>query len=318
MSTAPMRLAAFAVMLLLGFGLALLAGAALGGGDAPAAAGDAAEPHGAHDAGLAPAASNSRDGMSLDGGAPVREPAVAGLAIAASGYSLVIDRPVTDARPRVPVRFRIVDARGRTVRAGFDVEHERRFHLIVVRRDLTAFQHVHPVMAPNGTWSAELSLPAAGVYRAFADFSIDGRSHVLGADLLVAGDFRPEEPPPTTSRASSGDLQVTLEAAGLRAARTADLRFAFTRDGRPFAALEPYLGADGHLVALREGDLAYLHTHPAEPGARHPHGDPAGGASVSEASFTATFPTAGRYRLFLEYKTGGEVRMASFTIEVPA
>ena len=26
--------------------------------------------------------------------------------------------------------------------------------------------------------------------------------------------------------------------------------------------MEPYLGAKGHLVALREGDLAYLHIHP--------------------------------------------------------
>ena len=31
--------------------------------------------------------------------------------------------------------------------------------------------------------------------------------------------------------------------------------------------LQPYLAAYGHLVALRQGDLAYLHVHPdGEPG----------------------------------------------------
>ena len=40
-----------------------------------------------------------------------------------------------------------------------------------------------------------------------------------------------------------------------------------TRDGEPVTDLEPYLAAYGHLVALREGDLAYLHVHPdGEPG----------------------------------------------------
>lgn len=315
MRTAPVRLAAFAVTLLLVFGLAAVAGVALGGGsDASAPGRDAAEPHAAHDAEPAGARAAAGDGMAGDGGTPVREPALAGLAVAASGYSLVVDGPVMPAGPRVPLRFRIVDAGGRTIREGFDVEHERRLHLIVIRRDAAAFQHVHPQMGRDGTWSAELALPAGGVYRAFADFSIDGGSHVLGTDLLVAGDFRPQAPPPVTTRALSGDLQIALEATGLRAGRTAELTFAFRREGRRFDALEPYLGARGHLVALREGDLAYLHVHPAGPGAGHPHGD----RSASGASFTATFPTAGRYRLFLEYKTGGEVRMASFTIEVPA
>ena len=39
------------------------------------------------------------------------------------------------------------------------------------------------------------------------------------------------------------------------------LRFAVTRDGAA-APLTDYLGAKGHLVLLRVGDLGYLHTHP--------------------------------------------------------
>ena len=56
--------------------------------------------------------------------------------------------------------LRIVDARGATVR-DFDVEHTKRLHLIVVRRDLTGFQHVHPSRAADGTWYA-VRVNAAG------------------------------------------------------------------------------------------------------------------------------------------------------------
>jgi hypothetical protein len=72
-----------------------------------------------------------------------------------------------------------------------------------------------------------------------------------------------------------------------------------TRDGRP-VVVEPYLGARGHLVALRDGDLAFLHVHP-DPG---------------RLRFMAAFPTAGRYRLFLQFRAEGRVHTAEFTQEV--
>jgi hypothetical protein len=53
-------------------------------------------------------------------------------------------------------------------------------------------------------------------------------------------------------------------------------------------------------VALRQGDLAFLHVHPDE----------------DSLKFMATFPTAGTYRLFLQFKTDGRVHTAAFTQEV--
>lgn len=94
-------------------------------------------------------------------------------------------------------------------------------------------------------------------------------------------------------------------------------------------AIEPYLGAKGHLVALREGDLTYLHAHPtgtAESGTTAPHDGaetesrghgPRGKAADGEIRFAATFPTPGRYRLFLQFQTGDEVRTVAYTLEVP-
>ena len=33
----------------------------------------------------------------------------------------------------------------------FDVEHTKRMHFIVVRRDMTGFQHLHPTQAADGS-----------------------------------------------------------------------------------------------------------------------------------------------------------------------
>ena len=58
----------------------------------------------------------------------------------------------------------------------FDVEHTKRMHVIVVRRDMTGFQHLHPTQRADGTWSVPVTLPDAGTYRVFADFSVGRRA----------------------------------------------------------------------------------------------------------------------------------------------
>ena len=77
----------------------------------------------------------------------------------------------------------------------FDVEHTKRMHLIVVRRDMTGFQHLHPSQNADGTWSVPVTLPDAGSYRVFADFSVDGKPHTLADDLTVDGAVRSRELP---------------------------------------------------------------------------------------------------------------------------
>jgi hypothetical protein len=182
----------------------------------------------------------------------------------------------------------------------FDVEHTKRMHLIVVRRDMTGFQHLHPTAAPDGTWSVPLRLPEAGTYRILADFSVGGRPRTLAADLAVDGAVRSRALPAPIRSAEVDGLRVSLTESGTRAGAESDLAFTVTRDGTPVAVAD-YLGAKGHLVALREGDLAFLHVHPDEASLR----------------FTATLPTAGRYRLYLQFKTqDGRVHTAAFTQEV--
>ena len=193
----------------------------------------------------------------------------------------------------------VLDARGRTVRA-FDVEHTKRMHFIVVRRDMSGFQHLHPTENADGTWSLPVTLPDAGTYRVFADFSVGEKPYTLADDITVDGSVRSQALPAPTGAVEVDGLRVALSEGAAEAGRESELAFTVTRAGKP-VAIQNYLGAKGHLVALRQGDLAFLHVHPDE----------------SRLQFMATFPTAGTYRLFLQFKTAdGRLHTAAFTQEV--
>lgn len=225
----------------------------------------------------------------------------AGLASSRGGYTLSPADPTLTVGAPSTFAFRVAGPDGAPVTA-FDVAHDKRLHLIVVRRDGSGFQHVHPEMAADGTWSIPLAVPAGGSYRAFADFApTGGEPTVLGVDLAAAGDFQPVAP--VESRTATVD-GYTVELTGdLVPGRSSPVTLTVSRDGRPVTDLQPYLGAFGHLVALRQGDLAYLHVHPG--------GVPTPGPAID---FTAEVPSAGTYRLYLDFQHGDVVRTAEFTV----
>jgi hypothetical protein len=266
-----MKLVGFGASLALVFGGAALAGGAI---DPDRKASEpAAAAHGGGEEEMAPH--------------PVR-----GLAIAENGLRILVDDPDFRRGRTEQLRFRIVDEEGATVR-DFDVEHEKRMHLIVARRDLTGFQHLHPAQQADGSWTTPLQLDDPGSYRIFADFARDEEKTTLATDLRVDGpaDLQPL-PAPSETSVSDGGYDVALSRDG------DELAFDIRRDGRPITT-EPYLGAGGHLVALREGDLGFLHVHPNDDDTR--------------VAFEAEFPTAGRYRLFLQFKHEGRIHTVAFT-----
>ena len=270
------RLSAFAAALALVFAAAAFAGSAFG----PEPEQDHSEmdtaDHGAHEG---------------------AEEAVPGLAAAEGGLRLELARSSFQPSAAGNLQFTVLDAGGEPV-TDYEVEHERAMHLIVVRRDFAEFQHLHPRQDADGTWSATADLSRPGTYRVFADFATPEQSVTLGSDLFVAGEFDPQPLPASTPTAdAAGGYAVTLTESG------EDVSFTVTHAGEAIEEVEPYLGADGHLVALREGDLAFLHTHPT--------GEPGG-----PIEFGVEYPSPGRYRLFLQFKHRGEVRTAAFTTEV--
>lgn len=225
--------------------------------------------------------------------------AVRGLAVSSGGLTLSMERTEVPRGRPTELAFRVVGAGGSPIR-NFEVEHEKRMHFIVVRRDLTGFQHLHPELSGDGTWRTRATLPEAGSYRVFADFKTAGRNETLAADVAVDGTVDWHAVPSPTDLARTDDGYDVRMRGSSEAGRESELEFAVERDGKP-VKVEPYLGAGGHLVALREGDLAYLHVHPSGTGGGGP------------GSFATEFPTSGRYRLFLQFKDDGRVHTAAFT-----
>ena len=299
--SAPVRGALFALALALVFALASLAGAAI---DPPVDEASDAEHAGMQVGGSA--SEREHDSGQADHVGPASGPGVpAGLASAEAGYRLVVDRTRFEAGAKQELAFRVLDPAGEVV-TDFDTEHERRMHLIVVRRDFTGFQHLHPRRSADGTWRTEADFGDAGAYRMFADFSVADRPLTLAADLFVAGRFQPRPLPSPSAAADAGHgYEVTIDSGEPTPGETAAVSFIISRDGRRLGTVQPYLGADGHLVALREHDQAFLHTHP--------EGEAGGAGPIS---FAVDYPTAGRYRLYLQFKHQGQVRTAAFTQEV--
>lgn len=236
--------------------------------------------------------------------------AVPGVTSAQGGYLLTPVAAPAAVDETGTLSFQILDTHGEEV-TKFATSHEKRLHLIVVRTDGTQFRHVHPTMAADGTWSLPWNWAAAGTYRVYADFApgadADAGTLTLTRTVEVEGKFTPA---PAGSTATASVDGFTVELTGdLVAGSTSELTLTVSRDGKPVTNLQPYLGAFGHLVALREGDLAYLHVHP--------DGDEpkAGEMSGPEVGFGVEVPTPGRYLLYLDFQVGDEVRTAAFVAD---
>ncbi|MEW1697283.1 MULTISPECIES: hypothetical protein [unclassified Streptomyces] len=233
-----------------------------------------------------------------------------GLSVSEDGYSLELDATVLTAGVQ-SIGFRIIGPDGGVV-TRFLAEHEKELHFIAVRRDTAGFQHVHPVRDEEGTWSVELTLEP-GDWRFFTDIHPVGHdgTMTLGIDAAVAGPYAPKPLPEATGTALVDDYTVTLDGE-LLVGETGELTLTVSRDGHPVTDLQPYLAAYGHLVALRVGDLGYLHVHP--------EGAPGDGVTAPGPGITffASAPSAGTYRLYLDFKHGGFVRTAEFTVRATA
>jgi hypothetical protein len=233
-----------------------------------------------------------------------------GLQVSEGGYTLDLETRRLDAGEESQLRFTVRGKDGKPVTA-YAREHEKELHLILAARDLSTYRHLHPTRAADGTWSIPVDLPRAGDYRVFADFKPAAKGAeglTLGADLAVGGGYKPETLPEPSATTTTDGYTVTLDG-GLRAGAGSEVTLSVAKGGEPVTNLQPYLGAYGHLVALRAGDLAYLHVHPT--------GEPGDGATKPgpEVSFMATAPSSGTYRLYLDFKHEGRVHTAAFTVK---
>ncbi|GAA2699007.1 hypothetical protein [Actinoplanes palleronii] len=232
--------------------------------------------------------------------------AVGGLSLSSDGVTLRPAGTTFQAGKKQRLSFTINGPGGASV-TSYAIVHDKPLHLIVIRRDLTGFQHLHPEMAADGTWGIDLTLARPGLYRMITDFTalVGGQqvTTTLGSDLTVAGDYSPESLPAPTPVATTDGLTVAYEGNPGTAAVQPLLMTVTGADGKP-AAVEPYLGAFGHLVVIRQGDLAYVHVHPELQ------------LVDGKVKFWITAPSPGDYRMFFDFQVTGRVHTAAWTLKI--
>ncbi len=243
-------------------------------------------------------------------------------------------------------------ASGRVL-TNFDVVHDKQLHLVVVARDLTWFNHIHPTLAADGTWTTRFTVPRAGTYRFFADYTRTGPQHeVIVRDVTTsepqAGDMtaaalvadapdaqgfiaRAVEAAPEGHPDIPGGAAYTVKLMPMPAYIIAGqpvMLHAMVLDAhaQPVRDLEPYLGAAGHAVVISEDGARYLHVHPmgdSTAGMSHEMpGMPAGDASMTSdphgpnVMFHTQFPRGGRYRVWLQFQHRGAIITAPFVLDV--
>ena len=183
-------------------------------------------------------------------------------------------RPRPSPARDVPVAFTIDGPDGQPVTA-YDVEHEKRLHLIAVRRDLTGFQHVHPELGRRRHLADAARPDARATWRRLRRLQADRRraaspsapTSPCAGRLRARRRLRPASRGPRRSTATPSTLDGDLDAGADAAAhpRGHQRRRAGHRPRSPTSA------PTATWSRCATGDLAYLHVHPDGDARRRRH-----------------------------------------------
>lgn len=205
--------------------------------------------------------------------------------------------------------IQITDKDGNPVN-DFQVNHEKLLHLIVVNRDLSYFNHIHPDFKGDGKFTIHTSFPAGGDYKLIADFVPEGGSSTTLSQWVKVegqeGDAAAITPDSKLVKVVD-DKEIELSLSSKKSKEDVTLTFnikdAQTKKG--IDNLEPYLGAVGHVVILSADAEKYIHVHPMDEKATGP-----------DAEFATSFPESGIYKIWGQFQHNGKVITVPFVVEV--
>lgn len=188
--------------------------------------------------------------------------------------------------------------------------HEKKIHLIIVRKDLSAFYHEHPEYTAEGNYQAPFTFAKGGDYVLFQDYTPAGGGHQLGRQpVTVQGPkYTPVKFSNDQMQWQKDGYQATLSFdKPLKKGQLLGMKINLTKGGQPVTDLDNYLGALGHVVVISEDTERYLHVHPNDQADNGP-----------TIGFNTNFEAPGRYRVFLQFNHAGQIHTADFTINVTA
>jgi hypothetical protein len=235
-----------------------------------------------------------------------------GLSASDGGFSFAPVETTLAVGSAVQLHFKITNSTGNAVTA-FEPDQTELMHLYLIHSDLTGFQHVHPTMAADGTWTADFPRITPGSYRAYVAFNAKNASGTAIAEVLsktlTAPGARASTPLPAVASTTSVDGYTLSVGGAMMAAMSHTLTVTVSKNGRPVTDLQPYLETYAHLTAIHAGDLAFAHLHPEGAAATSDTGGPT-------LTFQTMMPEGGDWRVFIQFQTGGILHTAAITLHV--
>lgn len=208
------------------------------------------------------------------------------------------------------ISIQINDAKGTPIEK-FDINHEKLLHLIVVSKDLSYFDHIHPDNKGKGTFEIGTTFPKNGEYKLIADFIPTGGQQKTETHWIQVGGDKgtpaPIQPDTSLTKAVDGK-EVTLSFDKLQTGKEVQMNFSFkdAASKAPITNLQPYLGAVGHVVIISSDVEQYIHNHPLDEKATGP-----------DAKFATSFPKSGVYKIWGQFQQNGKVFTVPFVVQVP-
>lgn len=220
-------------------------------------------------------------------------------------------------------KYAILDDKNNPIKE-YETVHEKQMHMIVVRKDLTNFQHVHPTLdTKTGEWTMnDLTFEEDGPYRIFADFTPGdapkdakgNKQPITIYEDITVGDMAKYKKQPTgdaTEYKTFGNLEVLFQTEPTIISANASTKLSFLfgdaqKGGQAVGDFQPYLGAMGHAVVLSE-NLDFIHAHAIDDKTL---------ASRGIINFMLTPPEAGKYKVFGQFQRNDKVVTADFVLPV--
>jgi hypothetical protein len=231
------------------------------------------------------------------------------------------------------------------------LDHGKIMHLYAIREpEMDAAFHLHPEKTSEHDLRTTLPAMPPGTYKLYADIVFrSGFPETLTSTLIIppgassaplATDDASALPPPLsqgelgdTYKLPDGYTMVWDRPAQLTANTATIFRFhLLDAAGKPADDAQLYLGMAGHAAFVKTDGTVFAHTHPdgsaAMPAMMLANGDsgmadmPGMAMSMSPAKippvveFPYGFPSAGRYRIFIQMKHGSTVETGVFDAEV--
>jgi hypothetical protein len=215
-------------------------------------------------------------------------------------------------------------------------DHGKLMHLFVIKSDdMSAFAHLHPVKTDSDTFKADIPPLPAGGYSVYAEVTHEsGLARTLVSKIEIPSNIKSIIADPDDSWWPHETSDITIRELDARAIHPREevvLRFdAVGPDDMP-APLEPYMGMWSHAAVRADDGSVFTHIHPSgtismtaqELFARRERGedlkkpiDVMCGRPERELVFPYSFPKPGKYRMWVQVKSGEKVVTKEFDFQV--